>query len=129
TSAVAYTQSFGFDAPPYTYKEFEESDTLIFIGSNLCITHPIMWQRVLRNKNNPQIVVVDPRKTETAMAATTHFAIRPKSDLILLYGLAKILIDRGSVDSSFIAKHTTGFEEFRAHVEIFTSEYIARETG
>jgi anaerobic selenocysteine-containing dehydrogenase len=129
TSAVAYKQSFGFDAPPYTYKDFEESDTLIFIGSNLCITHPIMWQRVLRNKHNPQIVVVDPRKTETAMAATAHFAIRPKSDLILLYGLAKLLIDRGHVDSEFVAAHTSGFEEFRAHVKIFTTDYVSQETG
>ena len=47
-----------------------------------------MWQRVMRNRHNPEILVIDPRATETAMAATQHYAIRPKSDLVLLYGLA-----------------------------------------
>src|SRR5206468_2352293 len=88
TAHVAYKQSFGFDAPPFTYADFEESDVLVFIGSNLCIAHPILWQRVLRNKKRPAILVIDPRKTETAMNATQHLALRPKSDLTLLYGLA-----------------------------------------
>lgn len=113
TSAVAYKQSFGFDAPPYTYKDFEESDVLIFIGSNPCIAHPIMWQRVLRNAHEPEIIVVDPRKTETAMAATQHYAIKPKSDLILLYGLARLLIERNWIEADFIAQHTTGFDSFK----------------
>ena len=53
TAVAAYKQSFGFDAPPYTYADFEESDVIILVGSNLCIAHPIMWQRVLRNKHRP----------------------------------------------------------------------------
>src|SRR5205085_6136546 len=64
TAVTAYKESFGFDAPPYTYADFEESDVIILIGSNLCITHPILWQRVLRNRKSPRIIVVDPRKTE-----------------------------------------------------------------
>src|SRR5205085_7645453 len=54
TSVVAYKQSFGFDAPPYTYGDLEESDVLVLVGSNLCIAHPILWQRVLRNPHRPQ---------------------------------------------------------------------------
>src|SRR5262249_40810670 len=49
TSVVAYKQSFGFDAPPYTYADFEESDVLVFVGANPCIAHPIMWERVCKN--------------------------------------------------------------------------------
>ncbi|MEO2049777.1 MAG: molybdopterin-dependent oxidoreductase, partial [Pirellulales bacterium] len=68
TSVVAYKQAFGFDAPPYTYQDFEESDVIVLVGSNLCIAHPIMWQRVCRNLHNPEIIVLDPRTTETAVA-------------------------------------------------------------
>src|SRR6266700_924982 len=64
TSVVAYKQAFGFDAPPYTYADFEESDVIVLVGSNLCIAHPIMWQRMMRNKNRPEIIVLDPRNTE-----------------------------------------------------------------
>jgi anaerobic selenocysteine-containing dehydrogenase len=70
TSVVAYKQAFGFDAPPYTYKDFEESDVIFFIGANPCIAHPIMWERVCKNPNHPAIIVIDPRRTETAQAAT-----------------------------------------------------------
>ena len=129
TSHVAYKQSFGFDAPPFTYADFEESDVLVFIGSNLCIAHPIMWQRVMRNKHCPEIIVIDPRKTETAMAATQHYAIAPKSDLMLLYGIANILIASGWIKRDFLAAHTTGFAEFAEFVTQFTPDDVSAATG
>ena len=129
TAATAYKQSFGFDSPPFTYKDFEESETLVFVGSNPCIAHPIMWQRVLRNNQSPEIIVVDPRKTETAMAATQHCAINPKSDLVLLYGLANILIASGWIDREFIRANTTGFEEFARFVTPFTTDAVRNATG
>src|SRR5579862_918175 len=129
TAVAAYKESFGFDAPPYTYGDFEQSDVLVFVGSNLCITHPILWQRVLRNRNYPRIIVVDPRKTETAMAATQHVALKPKSDLVLLYGLAHLLITSDWVDHNYISQHTTGFNEFREFVRVFTPDAVAAQTG
>ncbi len=129
TSHVAYKQSYGFDAPPFTYADFEESDVLVFVGANPCIAHPIMWQRVMRNRRNPAIIVVDPRRTETAMAATLHLPARPKSDLTLLYGLARELIKRGAVDPGFVAEHTTGFAEFARFIEAFTPERVVAESG
>lgn len=129
TAHVAYKQSFGFDAPPFTYTDFEESDALIFIGANPCIAHPIMWQRVMMNRRAPEIVVIDPRRTETAMAATLHVALQPKSDLVLLYGLARMLIARGAVRREFVAAHTSGFEVFASFVAEFTPERTTAETG
>jgi assimilatory nitrate reductase catalytic subunit len=129
TAVVAYKQAFGFDAPPYTYQDFEESDVIVLVGSNLCIAHPIMWQRVCRNPHKPEIIVIDPRKTETAMAATQHLPLKPKSDLALLYGLAHILLAEGWIDEAFIAEHTSGFDEFREHVAAFTPERVAEASG
>lgn len=129
TAVVAYKQAFGFDAPPYTYQDFEESDVIVLVGSNLCIAHPIMWQRVCRNPHRPEIIVIDPRKTETAMAATQHVALKPKSDLTLLYGIAHILLLESWIDETFIAEHTSGFDEFRNHVAAFTPERVAAESG
>ena len=129
TSVVSYKQTFGFDAPPYTYQDFEESDVIVLVGSNLCIAHPIMWERVCKNKHSPKIIVIDPRRTETAMAATDHFPIRPKSDLVLFYGLARLLIERGRVQQDFVDAHTTGFAAFAEHVSAYSLERVARETG
>ncbi len=129
TSAVAYKQSFGFDAPPYTYDDLEQSDVIVLVGSNLCIAHPILWQRICRNPHQPQIIVIDPRKTETAMAASLHLPLKPKSDLTLLYGLAHILVREAWIDHDFLSAHTYGFESFREHLQTFTPDHVAAQTG
>lgn len=129
TAATAYKQSFGFDAPPFTYADFEESDVLVFIGANPCIAHPIMWQRVMMNRRQPKIVVLDPRRTETAQAATHHYAIRPKSDLVLLYGLARLLIEMGAVKREWVDAHTSGYEAFASFVQAFDLERTSLESG
>jgi len=129
TSHFAYKESFGFDAPPFTYEDFEQSDVLIFVGANPCIAHPIMWQRVLLNPHSPWIAVIDPRRTETAAAASAHFAIEPKSDLTFLYGLAHELLRLDAVDSSFVNAHTEGFEEFVAHLKDYPVERAAVASG
>jgi assimilatory nitrate reductase catalytic subunit len=129
TAVTAYKQSFGFDAPPYTYRDFEESDVVVLVGSNLCVAHPILWERLCRSRRSPRILVIDPRKTETAMAATQHFAIRPKSDLTLFTGLAQLMIERGWLDPAFIAAHVSGFEELKAHARAFTVERVRAASG
>jgi assimilatory nitrate reductase catalytic subunit len=129
TSVVAYKQSFGFDAPPYTYEDFELSDVLVFVGANPCIAHPILWERVCKNRLKPEIIVIDPRRTETAMGATLHLPLAPKSDLVLFYTIANLLIQSGRVALDFIAQSVEGFEEFKAHVEAFSLERAVAATG
>jgi len=129
TAATAYKESFGFDAPPYTYRDFEQSDVIVLVGSNLCIAHPILWERVCSNPHHPEIVVIDPRATETAQAATRHYAIAPKSDLPFFYGLAHLLIERGAVDRAFVDAHTSGFEAFAAFVAEFTPARASAASG
>jgi len=129
TAVVAYKQAFGFDAPPYTYADFEESDVIVLVGSNLTITHPIMWERIARNPHDPQIVVLDPRRTETAVAATQHHALAPKSDLEVLYGVAHLLLRWGAIDQDFIHEHTTGFDAFAEFLDGYPPERAAAASG
>jgi assimilatory nitrate reductase catalytic subunit len=129
TAVVAYQQSFGFDAPPYTYADFEQSDVIVLVGSNLCIAHPIMWQRIVDNPHRPCIVVIDPRATETTMQATQHIALAPKSDLVLFYGLARLLVERGWIDRAFVDAHTSGFDDFAQFVQPYTLDRVCAETG
>ncbi|QDT08022.1 Nitrate reductase [Rubripirellula lacrimiformis] len=129
TAVTAYKESFGYDAPPYTYDDFEQSDVLVFVGSNPCIAHPIMWERVLRNPNDPAIIVVDPRRTETAMAAKEHLQLSPKSDLALLYAITHEVIQRGYVDHGFVDAHTNGFEQLAQHVQAFAPDVVSSIAG
>lgn len=128
SAVVAYKQSFGFDSPPYTYDDLEQSDVIVLVGSNLCLAHPILWQRIQRNPHRPEIIVIDPRTTETAMGATLHLPLAPKSDLTLFQGLAHILFREDWVAHDFVAAHTTGCDEFRQHVQEFTPQRVASIT-
>ncbi len=129
TSVVAYKQAFGFDAPPYTYGDFEQSDVVILMGSNLAIAHPILYQRLARNKRNPDIVVIDPRATETAQIATQHLAIKSKGDLPLLYALAHCIIREDRVDHDFLREHTDGFDDFADFVKNYSPEATQEKSG
>jgi anaerobic selenocysteine-containing dehydrogenase len=129
TAVAAYKECFGFDAPPYTYEDFEESDVILLIGSNLCIAHPILWQRVLMNRRNAKIIVIDPRRTETAVAAHEHIPLKPKGDLVFFYAVANELIANQWIDQRYIDAHTTGYPEFAAHVGAWTPERAAPVCG
>jgi anaerobic selenocysteine-containing dehydrogenase len=129
TAAVAYKQSFGFDAPPFTYTDLEESDYLIFLGANPVYAHPVLWERLKKSKTRRKIVVIDPRATKTAQAADRHLQVRPKTDLELLYAVTNELITNGWVDNAFVEAHTTGFEELHRHVSSFTLEKAEISSG
>ena len=95
TAAVGHKQTYGYDAPGYTLKDLELSDTIIFIGANPVVAHPIVWGRVRQNKvPGHKIIVIDPRKSETAMNADYWYGLKPRSDLKLMYTIANMLIEK-----------------------------------
>ncbi|MDK0569780.1 nitrate reductase [Clostridium perfringens] len=128
SAVVAYKQSFGFDAPPYTLKDLELSDTIFFIGANPVIAHPIAWGRVRKNKD-AKIITIDPRKSETAMNSDMWIDIKTKGDLALFYTLANVLIEKGWIDQDYINNYTEGFEDFKEHVKKYTLEDVEERTG
>jgi assimilatory nitrate reductase catalytic subunit len=132
-SAVSgYKLSFGSDGPPGSYADMESADVVLLIGANIADNHPILCQRVDRSSPGMKprtLIVVDPRVTKTAMMADIHLAVKPRSDIALLNGIAHILIREGLIDNDYIARHTTGFEEFVEFVSAFTPEHVATVTG
>ena len=130
SAAVAHKGTLGYDAPGYTLNDFELSDTIIFIGSNPVVAHPIIWQRVRNNKiPDRKIIVIDPRRSETARNADYHYPIRWRSDLTLMYTLANQIIEKDYVDHSFVDEHTEGYEDFKEFVKAFTLERGSEVTG
>ena len=130
SAAVAHKGTLGYDAPGYTLNDFELSDTIIFIGANPVVAHPIIWQRVRNNKiPDRKIIVIDPRRSETARNADYHYPIRWRSDLALMYTVANQLIEKDYVDHSFVDEHTEGYEDFKEFVRAFSLERGSEATG
>lgn len=128
-SAVSgYKLSFGSDGPPGSYADLETADVILLIGANIADNHPILCNRLERNKKRT-LIVVDPRVTKTAMMADIHLPVKPRSDIALINGIAHILIRDGLIDRDYIAKHTNGFDELAAFVRSFTPQHVAEVTG
>lgn len=128
TAVVAHKQSYGFDAPGFTLQDLELSDTLIFIGANPVVAHPIIWDRVKKNPDK-KVIVIDPRKSETARNADYWYGLNWRSDLFLFYTIANILIEKDYIDQTYIAEHTENFADFKEFVKAYPITVGTEKTG
>ena len=133
SSAVAgYKQSLGSDAPPACYDDVNHTDCLFITGSNAAWAHPVLFRRIEdARKARPQmkLVVVDPRRTETAMCADLHLQIQPGTDVALMHGMLHAMVWEELVDRTFIERHTEGYAALKALVADMPPKEAARVCG
>ncbi len=133
SSAVAgYKQTLGADAPPCSYEDIDLAQCLFIAGSNTAYAHPILYRRIEAAKAarpEMRVIVVDPRKTETAREADLHLAILPGTDVALFNGMLHVMLWEGLTDARFIAAHTEGFDALKAAVHEFTPKAVAEICG
>jgi ferredoxin-nitrate reductase len=131
SSAVAgYRESLGSDGPPASYADIDHADCLLLLGSNAAACHPVLWARIRRRQaEGACVVVVDPRRTETAGAADLHLPVKPGSDLPLLNAMLGVIARDGLLDDRFLARRTEGLEEALAGAAEWTPERAAEACG
>lgn len=106
SSAVAgHLRAFGEDVVAGSYADLDAADLIVLVGSNTAWCHPVVYQRIMaaRGERGTKLVVIDPRRTETAEEADLHLPLRPGSDVALFNGLlahcrAEGLADAGTLD-------------------------------
>jgi ferredoxin-nitrate reductase len=132
TAAVALIESFGTDGAPGSYTDFDLTDAIFMVGHNMPSTQTVLWARVLDRLDGPRppkLVVVDPRRTQAARRADVHLAPRPGTNLPLMNGILRVLIERGWIDSDFIRDHTVDFESLVEATSPWTPERVEAVTG
>jgi len=133
SSAVSgYKQTLGADAPPACYEDVDHCDVLLIAGSNTAWAHPILYRRIEAAKTrNPalRIIVIDPRRTETADGADLHIALLPGTDVALFHGMLHVLIWEDLIDPAYIAAHTEGFAALKKTVREYTPKFVAEVCG
>jgi len=133
SSAVAgYKATLGADAPPACYEDIDHTDCLFIAGSNTAFAHPIIFRRIEDAKTkNPdlKIIVVDPRRTDTAQAADLHLAILPGTDVALFNGILHVMLWEGLLDMAYIQKNTVGFDALKDTVREYTPKMVADICG
>jgi assimilatory nitrate reductase catalytic subunit len=132
SSVAGHKRAFGSDTVPGTYEDLELADLVVLVGSNLAWCHPVLFQRILAAKaKRPElkIVVVDPRRTQTAEAADLFLPVAPGADVALFNGLFAYLQATGKRDDRFVADHTTGLEAALAMAQPTTFTETMAATG
>jgi predicted molibdopterin-dependent oxidoreductase YjgC len=121
---------FGAGGGTSSYREVEETDLILLWGSNARETHPIFFHHVLRGvRNGAKLVAVDPRRTGSAEWADVWLGIDVGSDISLANAMAREIIHTGLANTEFIARATTGYDDYAGCVEAYTLERAERETG
>lgn len=127
TAAMALIESFGSDGDPGTYEDYDVTDAILLVGHNMAETQTVLWSRLLdrrRGPRRPALVVVDPRRTPTAMEADLHLRPRVGTNVALLNGILHLWIRDGRIDNHFIAEHTTGFAHLEKTVAAYTPSRV-----
>ncbi|MFF2084995.1 molybdopterin-dependent oxidoreductase [Nocardia sp. NPDC058176] len=130
SAGTGYKQSLGADGPPGSYDDFEHADLFLVSGANMADCHPILYLRMAdRLKAGAKLIVVDPRRTETATRADLFLQIAPGTDLALLNGLLHLLVADGAIDTAFIAEHTEGWDAMPEFLADYPPARVAELTG
>ncbi len=113
SSVAGHRRAFGADTVPGCYEDLDEADLLVLVGSNAAWCHPVLFQRMLANKQKrgARMVVIDPRRTDTAGDAELFLGLRLGTDTALFSGLLVHLADNGALDQDYIKDYTSGFED------------------
>jgi assimilatory nitrate reductase catalytic subunit len=113
SSVAGHRRAFGADTVPGCYEDLDEADLLVLVGSNAAWCHPVLFQRMLANrqKRGARMIVIDPRRTDTAEDSELFLALKPGTDTALFSGLLVHLADNGALDPDYIAQYTEGFDE------------------
>ncbi len=132
SSVAGYKATLGADAPPACYEDIDHAQCILIAGSNTAVAHPILFRRIeaaREKKPDLKLIVVDPRKTDTARAADLHLPILPGTDVALFNGMLHVLLWENLIDQNFIEAHTENFENLKALVREYTPRHAAQVCG
>ncbi len=112
SAVAAHKRAFGEDLVPASYEDFEHTDMVVLVGSNTAWCHPVLYQRIMKAKEERDlfVVVIDPRFTATCETADLHLPILPGQDVSLFNGLLQYLHQNNYTDLAFVNSHTQGLE-------------------
>jgi assimilatory nitrate reductase catalytic subunit len=127
SSVAGHRRAFGADTVPGCYEDLDQADLLVLVGSNAAWCHPVLFQRMIANKQTrgARMVVIDPRRTDTSEDAELFLGLKPGTDTALFCGLLVHLAESGALDRAYIDAHTSGFDEALARAKSIAGSVAA----
>ncbi len=129
-SAYGLGQALGTGAGTNPFEDVHLSDLIVLVGANPTEAHPVFGSRIKQAVlKGCKLIVLDPRNIELARMADLHLPLRPGSNVAVINAMQHVLIEEGLIDTDFIERHATGYEEMRVELEGCTPEWASEISG
>ena len=130
-SVEAMLTALGSGATSNSYTDYEEAGCLVLIGCDPTSNHPVAASRMRRAvvEHGAKLIVINPRRIDMCDYADLWLRAYPGTDVALLNGMAKVILEENLLDEKFVANRTEGFEEWVRVVDGYTAEYVEGITG
>jgi len=130
-SRVGLGSSLSFSGTTNYLEDLEQTELILVIGADPHSSAPVVSYAIKRavKQRGVKLLLIDPRQTKLALFA--RLWLRPKvgTDVALINGLAKVIIDEGLLDEEFVARRTDNFEAFNEILKEYTLKYVEEITG
>jgi len=129
-SVSALSKTVGSAAMSVSIEDISKADCLFVIGNNTTETHPVtaLYIKKAVNSNGTKLIVADPRKIELTNYATVWLRHKTGTDVMLLNGIAKVIIEEGLVNKEFIKDRVDGYEEYEREIKNISLDEVSNIT-
>jgi formate dehydrogenase alpha subunit len=130
TTVTGLRQSLGSGAMTNSFRDIEDADAILIIGSNTSEAHPIGALHIKKAlRKGARLIVVDPRRIDMARRADVHLQLLPGTNVAVLNGIMNVILQEGMADEEFIAARTEGFDELPEVLAAYTPELVEEISG
>ena len=128
-TVTGLSKTFGTGGGTNPLYDIEGAACLFVIGSNTTSAHPVAGVKVREAARKAKLIVADPRRIELARHADLWLQHRPGTDVALLMGMARVILEENLHDAEFIATRCEGFAEFQQAAARFDLDTVEQITG
>ena len=129
-TVAGLAQSFGSGAMTNSIDEISKAACILAIGTNTTATHPVIGLKIKRAvRDGAKLIVANPREIDLCRIARLWLRHRPGSDVALLMGMMRVIVDEGLADSPFIEERCENFDAFKQSLEPFDLDSVERITA
>ncbi|MEA1995218.1 MAG: formate dehydrogenase subunit alpha [Campylobacterota bacterium] len=130
STVAALASAFGSGAMTNSINEIRDAKCIFIIGSNTTEQHPVISLEIKKAKSSgAKIIVADPRKIELTDIADVWMRQKPGTDVALVLGMCKVVLDENLIDEKFIQERCEGFEEFKDSLKSVSLKEVSNITG
>jgi nitrate reductase NapA len=125
SAVTGFLTSFGLDEPMGCYADIDHADVFITWGNNMAEMHPVLFSRVLANRNRKKGEIIDfaTRRTRTSQAADKTIIFRPQTDLAVANAICYEIIRNGWVNKDFVKDHVS-FHSGKTNIGYGTEDHF-----